>query len=276
MCKYDNIGDVFAPDCKFVHIRVISALFGAALPLLVHAIVLALGASSHAAFFAGALTIFDMLNVTESRLVLTDSQVRAVEVDVPPSNTHTKSMSGRHACIGLCGAPSVHVLPSNDTVGCVVTTFGPWLLPHPCPSLSPLLCRHQLMFYAATSLLLALQYWKRVEALEEISKKMSKRETNLWVLALGLSCGAAVSIKWTALATPFMVAIESAFGIFGFVKRRVAVQTLAKVAAVVVIQYSVWFWWHFTLLPLTGGGDPFMPVEFQATLKGSQFYNVRV
>ena len=205
-CKYDNIGDAFAPDCKFVNLRVLASLFGAVLPLLVHAIVMLLGASSHAAVFAGALTIFDMLNVTESRLILTDSQ---------------------------------------------------------------------LMFYGALSLTVALQWWRRLETLDDTGKKMGRRERRLWIAAVGLSCGAAVSIKWTALATPFMIAVESAFGCFGFIRRRVPVSTLVKIACVAAVDYTVWFWVHFALLPLSGGGDDFMPVEFQATLKGSPHYDVR-
>ncbi len=33
---------------------------------------------------------------------------------------------------------------------------------------------------------------------------------------MGVSCGLAVSVKWTALATPAMVALESALAVFGF------------------------------------------------------------
>ncbi len=206
VCSYANIGDNFAPDCKYVNLRIIAALFGTAFPLLIHGIVLALGASTHAAFFAGAITIFDMLGVTESRLILTDSQ---------------------------------------------------------------------LMFYLGASLLVGLQFWRRLEALGDAGSRMSRRETNLWMVGLGLVCGAAVSIKWTALVTPFMIGVESAFGVFGLVKRRVPLGTLAKAAAVAGLQYATWFWFHFAMLPKTGDGDAFMPVGFQATLVGNEHYKVR-
>lgn len=203
VCSYANIGDNFSPECKYTNLRVIAALFGAAFPLLIHGIVLGLGASTHAAFFAGAITIFDMLGVTESRLILTDSQ---------------------------------------------------------------------LMFYIALSLLVAVQFWKRLESLGDMGLRMSRKETNLWMVGLGLACGAAVSIKWTALVTPFMIAVECGTGVFGFVKRKIPVGTLAKAALVAGLQYTTWFWFHFAMLPLSGDGDAFMPVGFQATLVGNEHY----
>ena len=39
----------------------------------------------------------------------------------------------------------------------------------------------------------------------------------LWLCGLGAACGAAVSVKWTALATPAMVALESGLALFGCV-----------------------------------------------------------
>ena len=42
--------------------------------------------------------------------------------------------------------------------------------------------------------------------------------------------------------------------------------TLLGIAVVVLVQYTLWFWIHFSLLPLSGGGDGFMPMEFQQTL----------
>ena len=39
-------------------------------------------------------------------------------------------------------------------------------------------------------------------------------ERNLWCLAVGVTTSCAISIKWTALATPGMIGMESFFGFF--------------------------------------------------------------
>ena len=56
-------------------LRVTSALFGWAFPLLMHAAVLNMGGAPISALLAGCLAMFDMLNVIESRLILVDSQL---------------------------------------------------------------------------------------------------------------------------------------------------------------------------------------------------------
>ena len=96
---------------------------------------------------------------------------------------------------------------------------------------------------------------------------MSGLERLGWVFAVGMTCGAAISVKWTGLATPAFIALESLLAVFGFVKRPVETLMLLAIGVVAVAQYTLWFWIHFQLLPLSGGGDGFMPVEFMQTLE---------
>jgi len=73
---------------------------------------------------------------------------------------------------------------------------------------------------------------------------MSLSERMWWAVVLGLVCGCAVSIKWTALATPGMIALECAFGLY-FLREAVALLDLAVMGVSAIFIYAVWFWWHF-------------------------------
>jgi dolichyl-phosphate-mannose-protein mannosyltransferase len=102
---------------------------------------------------------------------------------------------------------------------------------------------------------------------------MGSRERNLWALAVGVCTSSALSVKWTTLATPGMIAVESFFGFF-FLRRNAApFPDLLKVLAVAAALYYLWFCVHFALLPYTGDGDAFMRVEFQRTLVNNSNYD---
>ena len=47
---------------------------------------------------------------------------------------------------------------------------------------------------------------------------MTTKERIQWIAAVGVTCNLAVSIKWTALATPGMIAVESLMAVF-FLKK---------------------------------------------------------
>lgn len=93
-----------------------------------------------------------------------------------------------------------------------------------------------------------------------------------WVLAIGIVCANAVSVKFTGLAAPGMVAVESFFALF-VVKRAYPLRDLILIAIVVVLVFAGYYKLHFDLLPLSGDGDEFMPPEFKATLIGNPLYN---
>jgi hypothetical protein len=84
-----------------------------------------------------------------------------------------------------------------------------------------------------------------------------------------------ISIKWTALVFPAMAGLESMFGIFFMPRARFPFRMVVKVVVVALLQYMLWFYIHFEMLPYTGSGDLFMPEEFQVTLLNSTKYDVR-
>lgn len=118
----------------------------------------------------------------------------------------------------------------------------------------------QLMMWMATCLLLALRMW---------GKPVHKR----WrlVVATALSGAAALSVKWTSLTTPALIAIVSLIGI-PFTSNRLAWDEIAIAGSVATTLYTILFWVHFKMLPRSGDGDVFMRENFQATLLDSKFY----
>ena len=87
-------------------------------------------------------------------------------------------------------------------------------------------------------------------------------------------CDALCSVKWTALATPAIIGIESFAAIF-FLQSPMTVRMMAKVLVTAFIEYATYFYIHFEMLPFSGDGDLFMPIEFQRTLINSTAYDVR-
>jgi hypothetical protein len=93
-----------------------------------------------------------------------------------------------------------------------------------------------------------------------------------WLVWMGVVCGNAVSVKWTGLATPGLVALESFFGL-AYLRAPVELLDGLVIAAVAFATYAWYFWLHFALLPRTGDGDGFMRAEFQRTLIGNPSYD---
>jgi dolichyl-phosphate-mannose--protein O-mannosyl transferase len=208
-------------------IRCVAALFGSITAPLVYFITRHWNGSVRASLLAAVLILFDNLNLTESRLILMDSQ---------------------------------------------------------------------LMFWIALCMLSALKWWERLNAhadaeasffqkyglefnadspahLSTDPRFLSKRNHLRWLVWMGFMCAQAISIKWTGLATPGVIALESFFG-FGLIKRPIKMRDGLVIAGVAFVVYTFWFWCHFLLLPNTGDGDGFMPVEFQRTLINNTFYDV--
>lgn len=236
-CGYANISDEYGPDCKFMVLRYTAASFGTLTAPMFYFIVRNWGGSIYAALLASVAFITDGLNTTEDRLILTDSQ---------------------------------------------------------------------LMFWIAAALLTAQMWWRRYNDhhlavlawkkdqgaarnngkpfREPTSSEMAKLGSyggyafhlhparNWWCVFAGVVFANAISIKWTGLATPGLIALESFFAVF-FLHRSVDFADLLKVGAVSFATYANWFYWHFWLLPKTGDGDAFMKIDFQRTLEGSFNYD---
>lgn len=119
----------------------------------------------------------------------------------------------------------------------------------------------QLMAWMSLCLFLALRLW---------SRPPGKR----WPLVIGtaLAGSAALSVKWTALTTPALVAIVSFTG-WPFPSRPLRLDEMGVAGVVAVSLYTILFYLHFRLLPKSGRGDAFMNVNFQATLRGNQYFD---
>ena len=137
----------------------------------------------------------------------------------------------------------------------------------------------QLIFWVAAALLVAQHWWKRqnehVEAVDAFAaahggrpysgsgddyassgrdpRLLTPLERTAWCVACGFVFANAFSVKWTGLATPAMIGLESLMGLF-FLRRAVPWLDLLRVALVAVCTYAHWFWWHFHIGVKTGEG----------------------
>ena len=244
VCAYNAIQDVYAPTCKYWVLRATAAAFGSLTAPLMYLAVRGFDGGIWAGVLCAAFFIFDNLNLIESRLVLIDSQ---------------------------------------------------------------------LIFWCATSLVVAQRWWRRwrqdfeardawarsgrgegdlVDADAELAElpsaspdegeretrrlaalMLGARERNLWCLAVAVATSSAISIKWTALATPGMIGMESFFGFFFQRKKPVPLADLLKILAIAAVLYYLWFVVHFAILTHSGDGDAFMRVEFQRTLINNTNYD---
>lgn len=123
------------------------------------------------------------------------------------------------------------------------------------------LCDAQLMFFMALCLLCALRMWRA-----------PPYARTPWVIATAVTGAAALSVKWTALVTPALVAIVSLTG-HPFTKRRLASNHIVLAAITALALYTACFWLHFRILIYSGMGDPFMKLSFQRTLIGGKSYS---
>ena len=109
-------------------------------------------------------------------------------------------------------------------------------------------------------------------ALRADSRYMDALTRAAWALAVGVVCGNAVSVKFTGLATPAFLGLESIFGLL-VLRRAYPFGDLLCVAAVAAATFSFYWYVHFAILPNTGDGDGFMFAAFQRTLLGNPSYD---
>lgn len=121
----------------------------------------------------------------------------------------------------------------------------------------------QVLFFSQLALFCALLLWKQ--------PPKSRRR---WVMLVvtGVFAGCALSIKWTTLATPGIIAVVSFFGCFLPRSRLTFIECLTAGASGIVV-YAISFWIHFKLSVNAGEGDPFMPMQFQSTLVNSRYFD---
>lgn len=121
----------------------------------------------------------------------------------------------------------------------------------------------QIVFYLVLSLFCALHLWRS-------PPKTWKRFW--WLTATGLVCGCSISVKWTALATPGLIAIVSFFGLH-FLEDPLTLLECIWAGIVGLGLYAALFWVHFKTLTHTGPGVGFFPSEFRKTLIGEPEYD---
>lgn len=122
----------------------------------------------------------------------------------------------------------------------------------------------QLICFMSLCLLFALRLWG--------ARKGTTRRLR-YLVATALAGAAAISTKWTALATPALVALVSLFGSPFPREGRLQWAEMFTAGSIASVFYIFMFYVHFRLLPRSGQGDGFMPREFQQTLRGGKFYN---
>lgn len=121
----------------------------------------------------------------------------------------------------------------------------------------------QIMFYLVLSLYCALQLWKTPPR---------TRARLMWLTLTGIVCGFSMSVKWTALATPALIAIISFFGAH-FLAEPLAVAECAWAGMWGLGVYVMLFWVHFKLVLNDGPGSAFYPDEVKRTLIGHSLYD---
>lgn len=121
----------------------------------------------------------------------------------------------------------------------------------------------QIVFYLVLSLYCALHLW---------SSKRNSLNRFWWLTATGLISGCSISVKWTALATPGLIAIVSFFGLHFLDEPLTLLECLwAGISGIGL--YIFLFYIHFKTLTHTGPGVGFFPPDFRATLIGEDNYN---
>ncbi len=119
------------------------------------------------------------------------------------------------------------------------------------------------MFYLVLSLYCALRLWQ---------SKARTRDRLYWLTATGFICGCSISVKWTALATPGLIAIVSFFGLH-FLGDPLSLLECLWAGTVGISFYVALFYVHFKTMLKTGPGVGFFTEGFRKTLIGEPNYD---
>ena len=122
----------------------------------------------------------------------------------------------------------------------------------------------QLIFWCSLALLTAQMWWRKLNdhalAEDEFEARFKRKYQPLWdakiandgrllteldrwkwCLWCGFVFGNAISVKWTGLATPAMIGLESFMALF-FLRRAVSWPDLLRIAGSALLTYATWFW----------------------------------
>jgi dolichyl-phosphate-mannose--protein O-mannosyl transferase len=141
----------------------------------------------------------------------------------------------------------------------------------------------QLIFWCTASLYAAIRWWDRLNehaAAEDAvaagrpppHRLLTLQDRLTWAVVVGLCCGNAFSVKMTGLATPALIGMESALGIW-FLRRPARWLDLVTVLVTGFSIYLAYFALHFHLLTRHGDGDDeFMNLAFRKTILENKDY----
>lgn len=132
-----------------------------------------------------------------------------------------------------------------------------------------------LVFFTCLSLLSALLMWdaKQLCMLKGANKSVRDVVTaSTLLVATGVFCGLAVSVRWTAFATPAVVLIVSTFGIPPFCLAPLSWVEVVVLFAGMLLSYFGSFDVFLMTVSKSGTGDAFMSPDFQLCLHGSEAF----
>lgn len=265
-CSYANIQDAYPPDCKYIALRLTAAIFGILTAPVLYYVSRGFGCGVRGGILTAIMFIFDGLNLGESRLILIDSQlIFWCATCLWIAQAWWRRWASHWEAVFDFETIAGQAYTLSDALG----WGGPSSLPLPPSSAEARPAPPDLHAIQRTA------YAQATSRLKRDARFMPFSTRALWCLLLGWVCANCVSIKYTGLATPGMVAVESFFAFF-FLRRAIPLPDLLMVAATVFLTFSSYFAIHFHVLPNSGDGDGFMPFQFQQTLVGNANYDPNV
>lgn len=148
---------------------------------------------------------------------------------------------------------------SASILGAVMTLFDNLLLIES----RLILLDAQLIFYIELTLLCALRLWRQAE-----SGALGSRSYYGYLAATAISGAAAMSVKWTAAVTPFLIAIVCAFGVW-FLRKPMPVMHCIIAACIGLSVYVVPWFIQVRVATVSTSSATRMGDRFRSTLHGN-------
>jgi hypothetical protein len=292
-------------------LRATSALFGAATAPLFYQITRNFGGSVYGGLFSALLLVFDGINSEEARLILIDAQLLfyvaacllVAQVWFRRWNGHCDALEAHErreamlerkrrqdAAAAAGGASAVEAVvrsPSSPDAPLREAVSPDHGGAAAVPTLADSRSHRAGGEDGASGAEAAASLWARSSNLSptETADLASRLHADArfmnwaarlrWIVIMGVMCGNAVSVKFTGLATPAFIALESVFALL-VLKRSYPFLDLVGILGVSFLTFSAYWWCHFALTPKTGDGDVFMFHEFQQSLVGNPHYDASV
>lgn len=172
------------------------------------------------------------------------------------------------ALFGSCCVPLMYLICrefgiriSSSVLGAMLPLFDGLLLVES----RLILVDAQLLFYLYLTLLCALRLWKAAEERDGTIRYYT------YLVATAASAALAMSVKWTAAATPFLVAIVCGMGVW-FLTCPTPVYDCALAAIVWVAIYLIPWWVHLRVSRESTEMSVHLGGRFQSTLHGGESF----